>query len=654
MYLRLNVRAFLAVATPFLLLTGILGAALPVGTACADSNRPDYQPDANHNRSEVPDAFKWNLGQLYPSVEAWEAEIINLKKEIPGLGAFQGKLTDPKSMAACLDLYFALHDRASRVTQYANLALDSSLTDETLQARQQRSLSLMGEVMAAAGFIRSELLVLDDGAMREAYQADGEVEKYSVYIDNLRRRQPRVLSSEGEFLMQLAGDNLWAEIDLNELPSGYEDAFGALLTNIQWPMVHDAEGNEVQLTLSNLGRFRASPNRQVRAETMAAFFATLRQFQHSFSAILGGQFEQDVFFARARGYDNALEAYMDKDNLDTAVHDNLIAAVNANLKPLHRYVELRKKILGLDDLHIYDLYTPMVQAAEMDIPFEKALKILPKALEPLGEDYVKMLKEGLDPANGWIDVYPSLDKDSGAFSASVYDRHPYVKMNYQDSLDDLSTLAHEYGHAIHSHLSMTSQPYWNHRYVMFLAEIASTCNEALLSDYLVNEADSKEAKAGILAAELESIRTTIYRQTLFSEFERKVHGFVEDSTPITATLLNDTYSDLVRTYYGPGFTVDENDGMEWAYIPHFYYKYYVYSYATGLSCGLAIAENVKANRQPAVDGYLDMLKGGCSEPPLDLLLKAGVDLTRPDAIESALARFDRTITELAKLLGVEI
>ncbi|MBU8869888.1 MAG: oligoendopeptidase F [Gemmatimonadales bacterium] len=653
MYVRLNIRVFLALIIPCLLLAVGL-PALVAQTALADSNLPHYEPDANHNHSEVPDAYKWSLGQLFSSVETWEAEIVKLREEIPGLTAFQGKLSDPKAMSECLGLYFSLHDRTSRVTQYANLALDTSLTDEVLQARQQRSLILMDEVMAAAGFIRSELLVLNDGAMREAYLADSGAGKYSVYIDNLRRRQPRVLSSEGEHLMQLAGDNLWAEIDLNEIPSGYEDAFGALLTNIEWPMVHDAEGKEVQLTLSNLGRFRASPDRKVRAETMTAFFATLRQFQHSFTAILGGQFEQDVFFARARGYNTALEAYMDKDNLDTAVHDNLISAVNANLKPLHRYVELRKKVLGLDDLHVYDLYTPMVQAAEMDVPFEKALEILPKALAPLGKDYVKVLKEGLDPASGWIDVYPSVDKDSGAFSASVYGRHPYVKMNYQDSLDDLSTLAHEYGHAIHSHLAMTSQPYWNYRYVMFLAEIASTCNEALLSDYLVNEADSKEAKAGILAAELESIRTTIYRQTLFSEFERKVHGFVESATPITATLLNDTYADLVQTYYGPGFTVGENDGMEWAYIPHFYYKYYVYTYATGLSCGLAIAENVKANGQPAVDGYLDMLKGGCAEPPLDLLLKAGVDLTRPEAIESALTRFDRTITELAELLGVEI
>jgi oligoendopeptidase F len=615
---------------------------------------PDYTPDANADRSEVPDAYKWNLTQLYAAPESWEEDLNALRVEMGGLSAYQGRLTDPVALKECLDLYFGLHDRASRVTQYANLAQDSELTNQDLQARQQRSLVLMDELMAAVGFIRGEVLALDDQTMEQAYQAaDGPVE-YRTYLDNLRRRQSRVLGEEAEKILQLAGDNLWAEIDLNEIPSDLESTFGALLSDISWPVIHDAEGQEVQLTLSNLGRFRASPNREVRAETITAFFATLRQFQHALTATLGGQFKLDVMYARARGYDTALEAYLDKDGLDVAVHDNLISAVNANLEPLHRYVELRRKVLGYEDLHLYDLYVPMVQAAEMDIPFKKALEILPAALAPLGQDYVDLMIHGLDPRNGWIDVYPSNDKGSGAFSASVYGRHPYVKMNYQDSLDDMSTLAHEYGHAIHSALAMENQPYQNYRYVPFLAEIASTCNEAFLSDYLVANSTSKEEKAGLLAAELESIRTTIYRQTLFSEFERLVHGFVEEGTPVTASLLDETYLDLIQRYYGPGFTVDENDGMEWAYIPHFYYKYYVYSYATGLSCGLAIAERVKELGQPAVESYLEMLKGGCSEAPLDLLKGAGVDLTSPEAIASALERFDRTITELAELLEVEM
>ena len=345
---------------------------------------------------------------------------------------------------------------------------------------------------------------------------------------------------------------------------------------------------------------------------------------------------------------------MNKDGLDTAVHDNLINTVNANMKPLHRYVELRKKVMGLSDLHIYDLYVPMVTAAEVDIPFADAQRMIIEAIKPLGKDYSKLMAKGLDPKSGWLDLYPSNDKRSGAFSASVYGRTPYVFMNYQNSLDDMSTLAHEYGHALHSHLAMTYQPYHNYRYVPFLAEIASTCNEALLSDYLIARAKTKEEKAGLLVAELETIRTTIYRQTLFSEFERLVHGFVEKGTPITASLLDKTYRGLVQRYYGPGFTVDKNDGMEWAYIPHFYFKYYVYSYATGLSSGIAIAERVKAKGDQAVEDYLGMLKGGCSKAPLDLLRGAGVDLAKPDAIEAALKRFDRRITELAELLEVEI
>ena len=639
---------FLLATAAMLLCTASVVAVAPA------ANLPAYTPDANADRNEVPDFYKWSLQQLFRSDEAWEAEMARLDAEIPGLEAYKGKLDDPQQLRDCLALYFDLHNRASHLTQYANLELDSNLTDEHKQAMVQRSLALMDELMATAGFMRGGILDLDAETISRAYADKNGPGEYRSYLDNLLRRGDRVLTPEAEHVLQMAGDNLWAEIDLNEIPSSLETAFGGLLTDIQWPMIHDEDGQEVQLTLSNLGKYRRSQNRAVRQETMTAFFATLRQFQHALAALLGGQFELDVLYAQARGYGTALEAYLDKDNLDPAVFDNLIATVNNNLEPLHRYVELRKKVLGLDSVHIYDLYVPMVAAAEMDVPFADALEILPKALAPLGKDYVKILKEGLDPRHGWVDLYPSNDKDSGAFSASVYGRHPYVKMNYQDSLDDLSTLAHEFGHAIHSYLAMKYQPYQNYRYVPFLAEIASTCNEALLSDYLVEHADSKQAKAGLLAAELESIRTTIYRQTLFSEFERKAHGYVEDGTPITAALLDETYRDLVQRYYGPDFTVDENDGMEWAYIPHFYYKYYVYSYATGLSSGLAIAERVKDKGEPAAKAYLSMLEGGCSEPPLDLLKKAGVDLTRPDAIEAAMKRFDRTIDEFAELMGVDL
>ncbi len=356
---------------------------------------------------------------------------------------------------------------------------------------------------------------------------------------------------------------------------------------------------------------------------MAAFFATLRQFQHAFAATLGGQFELDVLYARARGYDTALEAYLDKDNLPTSVHDNLITAVNANLEPLHRYVELRRKVLGLDDLHIYDLYVPMVAAAEMDVPYAEAIEILPAALAPLGPDYVARLKHG--PRSGQrLDRRlpqqrqgqrrllgqrlrpPSLREDElpGQPGRHV-DPGPRVRPRHPQRPG--------HGAPAVPQLPLRAVP----------GRDRLDLQRGLLSDYLVANAQSKAEKAGILAAELESIRTTIYRQTLFSEFERLVHGFVEEGTPITATLLDETYADLVQRYYGPGFTVDADDGMEWAYIPHFYYKYYVYSYATGLSCGLAIAERVKEMGQPAVDDYLGMLKGGCSRPPWSCCARRG-------------------------------
>jgi oligoendopeptidase F len=320
------------------------------------------------------------------------------------------------------------------------------------------------------------------------------------------------------------------------------------------------------------------------------------------------------------------------------------------VKLLHRYVELRKKALKLPDVHIYDLYVPLAEGVDEDVPFVRAKQTILEALKPLGPEYARVLEEGLDPANGWLDLYPHKDKESGAFSASVYGPHPYVQMNYLNSVNDMSTLAHEYGHALHSHLSMKKQPYSSFRYVNMLAEIASTCNESLLSDHLVAGTADRAKKAYLLVERLENIRQTIFRQTMFAEFELEIHRMAEAGTPLTATVLDTTYLNLVRKYYGPGFTTGPDDGMEWAGVPHFYYKYYVWSYATGLSSGIAIADRVRELGAPAVDGYLRMLEGGSSEPPLELLKKAGVDLTRPDAIEAAMRAFERTLNEVESLL----
>ncbi|MBN2361550.1 MAG: oligoendopeptidase F [Deltaproteobacteria bacterium] len=627
-----------------------LAAAPPAKGGAAASKQKKFVPDANMPRSQIPARYKWRLAPLFKDDAACAAGLKQAAAQRVELAKFKGELADGKKLAACLDLYFKIRLLTNKATLYSSMRLDSEQKSTKLQAQNDRALDAMRELQTQAAFIRQEVLALDAAALEAALAREPRLVEYRPYLDEIRRRRAHVLDAQAERVLALAGDNLWAEIDLNELPTDYEKAFDGLLNDIPLPRVKDDQGQEVQLTLSNYGKLRASDNRAVRSAAVEALFGALRQFQHALAATYSGQVRFDVFLARARGYPTALAAYLDKDNIDPAVYHSLIQAVHANLKPLHRYVALRKKVMKLDAVRLYDLYPPLVPSVKWEVPYEEALRILPVALAPLGEDYVKVLKQGLDPKAGWTDVYPHADKESGAYSSSVYGIHPFVKMNYFDEVDDLSTLAHEYGHALHSHLSMTTQPYVTSSYSMFLAEIASTCNEKLLSDYLVAHAKNDAEKLYILYHLAETIRTTIYRQTLFAEFELKTHSAVEAGTPLTAELLNTTYADLIQTYYGKDYTLGPNDEMEWAYIPHLYYKYYVYSYATGLSSGIAIAERVQQQGAPARDAYLGMLKGGTSKPPLELLRGAGVDLAKPQAIEAAARLLDGTLAEMESIL----
>ncbi|HEY3452718.1 MAG TPA: oligoendopeptidase F [Myxococcales bacterium] len=626
----------------------MLTTAAPPATKA--SATPAYVPDANLERSKVPDGYKWKLAPLFADDAAFEAALVAAPAARAKVAAFKGKLADPKALRECLDLYFATRRDVNRLTLYSNLRFDSDQKNEKLQAMSDRALAAMNEFMGATTFIRQEVLKLDDAAMTAALAKEPKLASdYKVYLTDIRRRRAHVLGEEAERVLALAKDNLWAEIDLNEIPSDHEKVFNAVLSDIPLPKITDEAGKEVQLTLANYPKYRASKDRKVRQEAVEKLFGTLKQYQHAFAGTLSGQVNLNVFSARARGYDSALAAYLDKDDISPAVYKNLVDTVRKNVAPLHRYVALRKKLLGLPDLHIYDLYTPMVASVKEEIPYSKAMELIPAALAPLGPDYVKALKAGLDPASGWIDVYPNKDKDSGAFSSSVYGIHPFVKMNYMDDLDGLSTLAHEYGHALHSHLSYGVQPIATANYSMFVAEIASTFNEKLLNDHMVKAAKSKEERLYLLNKSVESIRTTIYRQTLFAEFELALHTAAEKGEPLTAEFMNKTYADLLKAYYGPDLTLGANDDIEWAYIPHFYYKYYVFVYATGLCSGLALAEKVGKGDAKARDAYLGMLKGGSSKPPLELLKGAGADLTRPDVIEAAAKLLDSTVAEMEKL-----
>jgi len=637
---------FLSCSTLFL-------AAAVMASAGDIGSLPPYTPDANADRASIPGDYIWDLAVLFPDDEAWAATFEATHESLAELSAEHEALSTPAGLTAYMKAYFALELTTNRLSLYASLQKDGDTTNPEYTGRHQQALKLTGQVMDEGAVLRQAVLDYDTAALQAAYARAPALETYRPWIESLRRRADRILDPETERVLGLAGDNLWAAIDLNELPSPLETAFGALVSEMPLPKIEDAEGEEIQLTFANYGRLRASDDRRIRRDTVAGMFSSLRGFENTFAATLGGQAKFNVFLARSRNYDTALEAYLDKDDLDPAVYLNLINTVRAHAPALHRYVELRKKVMGLEEIHLYDLYVPMVEGAARDLSYAEGAEVIVDALQPLGAEYSERLVGIIDPRNGAIDVYPAATKDSGAFSASVYGVRPFIKMNFQDSYDDVSTLAHELGHALHSSFSMGTQPYLSSRYVPFLAEIASTANEVLLSKYMVSHAESDTERAWYLSELVETLRTTIYRQTLFAEFELRLHELIEAGEPITADKLNSVYGGLIDYYYGPGYTMDADDPVEWAYIPHFYYKYYVFTYATGLASGAAIAEAISTGDPAVRDAYLEMLSGGNSKPPLELLKGAGVDLTKPDAIAAALELFDRTLSELEAILVKE-
>jgi len=633
--------------SPFLCFALLFSVCVTAGSL---EDLPPWTPDANVSRSEIPDVYKWQLDALVPNDEAWEEQASEAKTMLAKLREKESSLQNPEGLEEFLRLYFKADELINRITLYAHLKHNVNQTSQEAIARHQRALKLTSDIMAEGTPLRQAILSMDETTMDEAFKKAPRLKDYEFYIGQLRRRSAHVLGPEAEKVLSLAGDNLWAQIDLNELPSSSEKTFSALMSEMKLPQIIDDTGKMVQLSFSNYGRLRGSKDRDVRRRAVEAMFSTLKAHENTLASTLGGQAAFSFFLAKARGYDTTLEAYLDKDDLDPTVYRNLIATMRTHVDLLHRYVRLRKKLMGLKSLHLYDLYVPLTKGVDMDIPFPQAVKTVEAALAPMGEDYLKRLSTGLNPRHGWIDVYPSKNKESGAFSSAAYGIHPFVKMNYQNGFDDMSTLAHEYGHALHSMFAMEKQGYQSWRYPPFLAEIASTCNEMLLSRYMVQHAKSDREKAWLLSQRAESIRTTIFRQALFADFELQLHELVENGKPVTAKALNTIYRSLIKTYYGPDYTIDPNDEIEWGYIPHFYYKYYVFTYATGLTSGIAISERIRNEVPGARASYLKMLQSGCSRPPLQILKEAGVDLETPQPIDAAMQVFSETLDELEKLL----
>jgi len=494
----------------YLMIVVILSIAVLAGPL---DNLPSFKPDANMSRADIPDIFKWNLTDICESNEKWDEDIKKCQRELKSIAKFHSKLNTAKGLAAYLANYFYINDNINRLTLYANMQRDAESTNQEAITRHELGLRLTEEIMQEGATLRQTILGMAEENLNNFMNEEPSIKKYLPYINSLRRRANRVLSPAEEKLLSMAGDNLWAQIDINELPAAPEKAFRALEAEMTLPMVKGTDGNDVRLTFANYGRLRGSDNRDVRKGTVAAMFGKLKSLQNTFATTLGEQAKFSLFLSRARGYETVLEAYLDKDELTPDVYYNLINTVKNNVEPLHRYVELRKKILNYDKIHLYDLYVPMVEAAEISMDYKNGFNLIMNALEPMGISYTNTLELGMNPENGWIDIYPSNDKNSGAFSTSTYGIHPYVKMNFQDSFDDVSTLAHEYGHALHSYYAMNNQSNLAWRYAPFLAEIASTCNEALLSQYMIKNAKTDQEKAWFLSELLETIRTTIYSQS---------------------------------------------------------------------------------------------------------------------------------------------
>ncbi len=609
--------------------------------AVAQEKEP-YMPDAEAPRQSVPETYRWDLSPLYPSVDAWEQTRTAVETSLEQLTTFKGQLgNDAATLLAALESIVLAEKTLNRLGVYASADFSTDRQVAAAQARLDRVQLLETRFQNAVAFVDPEILALDEARVREFLAAEPKLGVFRHKLDDLMRRKAHVLEPAAEAVLALSGD----------LRGGPYAMLNALQQDIQFPEIQDEEGQTVRLAFANFPRYRASKVRPVREAAVAKFFETLAGHERSFAASLDMGVKRNIFVAKARRYNSALEAALDADNVPVAVYERLLTSVADNLpRTLHRYLELRRKVLGLDAVHYYDLYAPLVPSVSETVAFEEAVRDITVSLKPLGADYLKVLKQGLDLQNRWVDLYPNKGKRSGAYQTDAYEVHPYVFMNYMNELDDAFTLAHEFGHAMHSHLANGAQAFVNASPPIFLAEIASTFNEELLLSHLLAQAKTREQRLSLLTKRLENIRQTVFRQLMFAEFERDIHAEVEGGGALTAERLNAIYGALIRKYYGPQFQMGERDGVEWAYVPHFYYNFYVYKYATGLMASIALARRVLADGSTAVNAYLELLKSGGSDYPLILLQKAGIDLTKPDAAEQTFDLFAETMDAIEALL----
>ena len=591
-------------------------------------------------RADVPAKDKWAIQDLFATDDDWRAALAKAKEFIPRITAFRGRLAES---GAVLLSFFRLDDEISlafdALVHYAQRRSDEDTRVAAYQEMVSQVTRFAVEIQSAAAFETPELLAISDEDMNRLYAEAPELELYRLNIDRIRRRREHVLSDKEEAILAAAG----------EMAASPDDIYSMLNdADLKFPDAVDKDGSKHPVTHGTFIPLMQSYDRVLRKSAFDSLYSVYSQFRNTSAATLSAQLKQLLFFANVRKYPSTLDAALDGNEVPTEIYRNLIDAVHRSFAPMYRYVALRKKLLGVDELHMYDLYVPVVDGVEMKFTFEEAKEIALKALAPLGEDYLNLLREGF--ANGWIDVYENEGKRSGAYSAGAR-VHPYVLLNFKGTLDDVFTLVHEMGHSIHSYLSNKTQPTAYQDYVIFVAEVASTCNEALLMEYLLSVTTDKKERAYLINHFLEQFRGTLYRQTMFAEFELAANEMTQRGEGTTAEALCAMYKKLNEQYFGPEMNVDEEISLEWARIPHFYYDYYVYQYATGYAAAIALSRRILREGEAAVKDYLGFLSGGCSADPITLLRGAGVDMASPKPVEDATKLFDEMISEMEKILN---
>ncbi len=589
-------------------------------------------------RSEIPVEDTWAVEDLYSSDEAWEQALATLEEDKNVLSSYAGTLAQSgETLFSYLEKMENTDVKANYLGHYCMRKADADTRDAAYQAMVGKYMSVAVGISAACSFETPEIMAISDETLQSFYEACPKLERYRRYLSDLRRMKEHVLSPAEEKLLASAGE-------MAQAPQNTYSMF--INADMKFRDALDSLGNAHPVTQGTFVPCEESGDRVLRKNAYESLYDGFLDFKNTAASLLNAQNKQQKFFAEARNYGSAFEASLDRTDVPTSVYLNLIETVHQNMDKMHRYVRLRKKLLGVEELHFYDIYTPLVSDVGKKIPYAEAKQTILEALSPMGEDYCKILKEGFE--NRWVDVYQNEGKRAGAYSAGAI-VHPYVLMNYTGNLDSQFTLAHEMGHALHSYHSVRHQTPLDAGYVIFVAEVASTCNEALLMEYLLSKTTDKKERAYLINHFLDQFKGTLYRQTMFAEFELNIGKMVQEGKSLTPDVLCAEYRRLNELYYGPDMVVDDRIAVEWARIPHFYFNYYVFQYATGYSAAIALSRRILSEGESAVKDYIRFLSGGCSKSPIDLLKDAGVDMTGPEPVNQALELFSKLLDEMEEL-----